>query len=305
MITLAAERLRLTINPAVGASIADFSILGPAKYAYPLMRRAMPGEVNPSAHSSFFMAPWCNRVAGGKLRFAGHEHTLRCNGSDGSAIHGDVRERPWRILDRSPGTARFEFDSRTADGVNFPFPFVVRARYELATTFLSIDLSVHNVGTSPMPAGCGHHPYFSRRLWSDDDELQLLCPVGARFPLAKGIPSGPAVRDALVDRLGVFQAAPREAIDTVFSGFTGSALLRWAASGVSMEIACSPNLGHLVFYTPTSEAGAPLPFVAVEPVSQVNNGINMMADGRGDTGTVILAPGEELQTTMKLTITLA
>ncbi len=314
LIQLTAERLRLSINRTVGASIADFSIQGPAKYAYPLMRRAAPDEANPSAHGSFFMAPWCNRLAGGKLRFDGHDHTLRCNGSDGSAMHGDVRDRPFALLDRTPNTARFEFDSRApaagggpaqAAAVNFPWPFVVRARYELHADGLTIDLSVQNAGDKPMPAGCGHHPYFMRRLWSERDVLQVHCPVRGRFPLTKGIPTGPAQPDDLTRRLATSRAAPDELIDTVFDGFGGTATLLWPGSCVRLDMTCSSNLGHLVFYTPVSDgpAAAPLPFIAVEPVSQVNNGFNLLAEGKTDTGTVVLAPGETLETTMRLNVT--
>ncbi|MFN0010688.1 MAG: aldose 1-epimerase [Phycisphaerales bacterium] len=306
LIQLTADRLRLSINPLVGASIADFSMQGPAKYAYPIMRRAAPKEVNPSAHGSFFMAPWCNRLAGGKLRFGGKEHQLRCNGSDGSAMHGDVRERPWALLDRTPNTARLEFDSRANPGVNFPWPFAVRARYELSATALDIDLAVHNLGDQPMPAGCGHHPYFMRRLWSERDVLQVHCPVRARFPLTKGIPSGPAAAEELTRRLGTMQAAPEELIDTVFDGFSGRAKLVWPGSGIALDITCSSNLGHLVFYTPVADGpgAAPLPFIAVEPVSQVNNGFNMMAEGTNDTGSIVLRPGEALETTMRLAVSM-
>lgn len=307
LIQLNADRLRLAINPQVGASIADFSIQGPAKYAYPIMRRAAPDESNPSAYGSFFMAPWCNRIAGGRLRFGGKEHALRCNGSDGSAQHGDVRDRPFALLDRTPHSARLEFDSRHSTqgaAVNFPWPFVVRARYELSPSALEIELAVHNVGDSPMPAGCGHHPYFMRRLWSEHDALNVRCPVRGRFPLAKGIPNGPAAPDDLARRLGTLQPAPEELIDAVFDGFTGHATLHWPASGVAVEFACSSNLGHLVFFTPVSDgpSASPLPFIAVEPSSQVNNGFNLMAEGKADTGSVVLGPGEALTTTMRLTV---
>jgi len=37
------------------------------------------------------------------------------------------------------------------------------------------------------------------------------------------------------------------------------------------------------------------PFFCVEPVSNRNDGINMLAKGHADTGVVVLAPGERLQ----------
>jgi aldose 1-epimerase len=36
------------------------------------------------------------------------------------------------------------------------------------------------------------------------------------------------------------------------------------------------------------------PFFCVEPVSNRNDGINMLAKGHADTGVVVLAPGERV-----------
>jgi aldose 1-epimerase len=303
LITMQNERLRLTVDTNLGAGITDFSVLGPAKFQHPLMRRAAPEETNPSALSSFLLAPWCNRVGGARFTFEGKEVVLRASGSDGSAMHGDVRSRRFAILDRSPYSARLEFDSRRAENVNWPWPFVVQVRYEVGAASVSVDLNVTNAGASPMPAGCGHHPYFPRRLWDDRDVLELRAPVAGRYPLVKALPTGPAQADELTKRLATRQAFPAESLDDVFGGFGGEAELRWPASGVSLTMKCSANFGHLVLYSPFVDAKRPSPlsFVAVEPVTQVNNALNISGAGGGagggvGGGTVVLQPGETLRT---------
>ncbi len=302
LITINNDRLRLSIVPALGAGIADFSVFGPGKFHYPIMRRAAQDETNPSALASFLLAPWCNRIAGAAFDFGGKKHTLRASGSDGSAMHGDVRARPWTILDRSPISARLRFDSREHEGVNWPWPFVSHVRYELSATALIIELSVTNAGDQSMPAGCGHHPYFSRRLWNDGDVLAVRAPVSGRYPLNKAIPVGPPAADALTKRLVTLQPWTEDALDDVFAGFDGKtgAELRWPASGVTLSVKSSAELGHLVLYSPHADpkTKGPMPFVALEPVSQVNNALNLSAGG----GTVVLQAGQTLSTRCEMTV---
>ena len=144
LITIESERLRLSIDPNVGAGIADFSVLGPGKYWYPIMRRSAPGETNPSSLGSFFMAPWVNRIAGAKFAFNGVERQLKPTTADGNAQHGDVRKRAWTILDRTPMSARLELDSKRCEGVNWPWSFLCQARYELSPATMELELSVKN-----------------------------------------------------------------------------------------------------------------------------------------------------------------
>lgn len=303
-ITIAAERLRVSIAPDLGAGLADFSIQGPAKFFYPLMRRAGHDETNPSALGSFFMAPWVNRIGGARFRFEGREITLRANGADGTAMHGDVRARPWTLLDRSPQTARLRFESTQHRDVNWPWPFACEARYELRPDALVIDLGVQNLGDRAMPAGCGHHPYFARRLWREDDVLHVKAGVRGQYPMKASLPTGPATPTELTAKLAAGTAWPDTPLDDVFGGLTSPAELRWSASRVTLRMAPSANLGHLVLFGPHAEAGkvSPLPFVAVEPQSQVNNALLLLEQGDQTQGTAVLQPGQWLRTSCQFEV---
>lgn len=302
-ITLAAGSLRATVLPELGGGIADFALIGPAKYPFPLMRRAAPGETNSSSLGSFFMAPWCNRIANAMFTFNGREHRLKPNSpaAGAPAQHGDVRARPFAIVSQTADAATIRFDSRSAQKVNWPWPFALDARYTLRPDALRIELAVTNLSSEPMPAGCGHHPYFPRRLWHDADEVQIRCPVGGRFALENGVPTGPATRESLGARLAALAPPPDEHIDTVFAGFNGStsageAEIRWTRSNVSLRIAASANMGHLVLYCPRADPATPstLPWIAVEPQTQVNGALNHPE--WKDAGTVVLPPGGVLET---------
>lgn len=301
VLTLAAGPLRLAITPDLGAGIADFSLLGPSNGYYPMMRRAAPGETNSSLLSSFMMAPWVNRIGGATFTFQGHEYRLVANTKDGMAQHGDVRKRPWRVESATPTQATLTFDSRDHADSNWPWAYGCRVRYAIDQRGFDIELDVSNHDSAPMPAGCGHHPYFARRLFNDLDRLHIQAPVAARYPLVKGCATAEPTPDRLTAYLAELRPVPETHVDDVFAGFTGSALLRWDASGVTLRMTASSNMSHLVVFAPHIEGRnqAPLPFIAVEPQTQVNDALNLAAKGYAGTGTVILAPGESLNTRVR------
>jgi aldose 1-epimerase len=307
-ITLQAGKLRLVIEPAIGAGISDFSIQGPANYFYPIMRRASAGETNASLLGSFIMAPWVNRIAHARFRFRGEEHVLRANTADGMAQHGDVRKRPWVVREATAITATLEYDSRGVADSNWPWAYTCRVVYELTSDELVIRLRVTNIDESPFPAGCGHHPYFVRRLWNDHDHLELQASVHGRYPLEHGCAVGPMAEDLLTRRFAELARVPDEHIDGVFGGFDGDApaVLRWPASGVTLRMSASSNMGHLVVFAPHSVPGvsSPVPSIAVEPQTQVNDALNLGHRGVGGTGSVTLEPGESLDTECTMRIEL-
>ncbi len=305
MITLSSGPLRLAIDPALGAGISDFSIMGPSKYAYSLMRRAMAGETSSSSLACFSMVPYSNRIAGAKFAFGGVTHTLRPTSAPGVTPvvcqHGDVRNRPWTILDRSPISARLGFRSRDFGDVNFPMAFSSVVRYELRDDRLLIDLSVTNDDEQPMPAGCGLHPYFARRLWRDDDVVTFRAPCATRYPLKDGLPTGAPGPDQLVDHLREDRPLPGAHVDALLGGFSGECRIAWPASRVGLTMKCSPNLGHLVFFVPHGEGG-PLPYFAVEPVTNANDGFNLLEAGHPGTGVEVLGPGATLTACYSLAV---
>ncbi len=314
VLTLSTDLLRLSIAPHLGAGIADFSLKGPSGFFFPLMRRAAPDETNSSLLSSFFMLPWVNRIRAGRFTFNGRDHVLRTNTADGMAQHGDVRKRPWTVLSHSALAATLTFDSRDFSDTNWPWAFSSQAVYTLAPTptggTLRVDLSIRNLDTSPFPTGVGHHPYFSRRLWDDADDLHLSMPVAARYPLKDGCAIAAAAPDDLTRRLRVLGSIPDEHIDAVFAGEPGAlassnantAVLHWPSSAVQLRIRASANLSHWILYTPHARPEdarhpSPLAFVAVEPQSQVNDAINLESKmGVRGTGTVVLGAQEEMVT---------
>ena len=142
-----------------------------------------------------------------------------------------------------------------------------------------------------MPAGIGWHPYFPRAadttltarvagLWLTDADV---------LPVAHVTP--PPDRDP-----GRGLAVDRVALDNVFTGWDGQAMIAWPERGVRLQMAASPPVRSLVVYTPPA-----CPFFCAEPVSHATDAFNLAATGRTDTGMLTVPPGETVQASLTLT----
>ncbi len=301
-IILELDRLRLTLNPRVGASVVSLMIRDDDQRWTPVFRTMPKDSDSASDAGSFAMLPWTNRIKDARFAFNGQTHTLRPNASDSTAIHGFARDLPWTIADRSPITARFVFDSRplSKDTINYPFNFGAVVRFEIRPQGVEIDLSLTNLDDRPIPVGCGHHPYIHRHLFSDADNLHVKLDVAGRYPTNGCIPIGEPETDAICTSLANGDPIANPGLDDVFSGFGGVAVFDWAASNVRMTMRCTDNLNHVVIYTPRLDDGSADEFVCVEPTTMVNDGFNRHAEGSTSTGVIILNPNETLRTRMTL-----
>jgi aldose 1-epimerase len=292
-IVLESERLRVEVLPALGAGLSDFSVRGPGGAWSPLMRRAVSRPAHWNDLACYLLAPWSNRIAGAAFTFGGTRRVLRANWPDGTAIHGDVGAREWRVVDRSPESACLRVEAREAAGRNWPWAYAADVRYEVRGGIFRAALGVTNLDESPMPAGLGFHPYFAKVLWSVRDDVRVRVPNAGRYPATGMIPTGPAVMEEASRRLAAGGPLGDLELDDVFAGFTGGAEIEWPSSGVTAAWRCSPEAGHAVVYTPV-HAGSPGAHFCLEPVTMVNDGFNRMARGQAGTGVRVLGPGERL-----------
>lgn len=287
------QRLRLRVLPELGAGVAEFSLRSPAGAWQPLWRRAPepPSWFNDLA--CYLLAPWSNRIAAGRFTFAGRTIQLRPDWPDGTAIHGVVKDRAWRILDRSPDSARLAFESAHHADLTWPWPFDSTVRYELDERTLEIELAITNRADAPMPAGLGFHPFFLRKLWDDGDQVSVRAVLAGRYPAEGMIPTGPARADGVTRHLAAgLPLAPLD-LDDVFEGFDPRTTVTWPASGIRATFTVSPCLARTVIYSPNAKD-----HFCLEPVSMVNNGFN--AARPENAGVRVLGPGETLAATVAI-----
>ena len=241
------------------------------------------------------MIPYSNRIENGRFTFAGQTYQL-ANGAS-HAIHGDTRKRVWRVSESTETRLSCSFESSEYEAVNWPWPFAATVTYELdAMTFCS-EITLWNRGETPMPAGFGWHPYFMRSLTRPDEPVNLQMQVTHAYPDANGnrIPSGPAQPlTPLQDFSQGKRLEPDTPLDTCFYGYDGKGRIAWPESGVALDFDCSPACKHLILYNP------PQPYFAAEPVTNANNGVNLLAAADGTSGVVVLEPSEWASAYFKL-----
>ncbi len=293
-IQLENAHLRATIDPNQGTSLRSFQVHRNNTWL-PLMPEIDEPGCDLAA-ASFLMVPYSNRIADGSFTFAGECHQLQ-NGEQ-HAIHGDVRKRAWHVEEQQPHRLICSFSSAEYNDINWPWPFAVRAEYELTEHTLQQRLTLSNRADRSMPAGCGWHPFFNRTLTQDGEPAHLHFQVQSAYPdgYDNRIPSGPTQALALhQDFTGESPLAPDNFLDTCFYGYDGQGHIAWPKSGVRLRFACSNVCSHLILYNPAQK-----PYFAVEPVTNANDGVNLYARGNQTSGIAVLEPGQSLNAEFSL-----
>jgi aldose 1-epimerase len=297
LLTLRAGAVALDIVPEIGGALAGLRLAWPTA--------AHPGAIEPLRRmpdaalaardvrqaGSFALLPYSNRMRECTLHFAGKRYRLAPNfGSHRHAIHGNGWQRAWDV-ESSDGTnavLRLVHRATGNQTAEWPFAFDARQIFAAFDGGFSQTLEIANTGSGPMPAGIGLHPYFPRAagtrvvaatagVWRNDEAMMpiSLDPVPPAWNMAEG---------KLVAALS---------LDNCFAGWNGQARIEWPEWDLALDITADPVFGHLVVYVPPGK-----PFFCLEPVSNRNDGLNMLAKGRDDTGTVVLDPGETLKGTV-------
>jgi aldose 1-epimerase len=169
----------------LGASLRELSFRG-----QPLIAGYEADEV-PPAGAGALLAPWPNRIDGGRYGFDGAEFQLALTEpARGNAIHGLTRWTAWAPVTHAPSAVVLRSAPHAYQG--YPFCVEIDAEYRLeADTGLHVGITARNRGRRPAPYGTGSHPYLTVRTPSVDD-CQLTLPAAAWLPMdGRGIPSGP------------------------------------------------------------------------------------------------------------------
>lgn len=144
----------------------------------------------PPAGRGQLLAPWPNRIDGGRYAFGGESFQLDLSEpARGTAIHGLTRWANWRVTSLAADAAELALDLLGHPG--YPFNLELRAGYRLIPDAgLEVTLTAHNPGSRTAPFGTGSHPYL---LAGPDgvDDWQLQLPATCWQPCDdRGIPAG-------------------------------------------------------------------------------------------------------------------
>jgi aldose 1-epimerase len=275
------------ILPGTGASIAFGRVRKNSTWIDVLRPTTEADYGNSSNCSSFIMLPWCNRIKDGLLRFGGHEYQLRTAKDDGTARHGDVRGRAWRIDEADESYIRMSIRSDDYPDMNWPFKFSAAAVYTLDDDRFNWTLTLKNEDTRPMPAGFGYHPYFVRPQ-DNVPILQITCEK--QFKLDKYLAVGSPV--PLMSALDFRQTRPLgdgEFNDLLTARWNKiAALIVYPLHGIGLAMYADHLFEHILLFTPFGK-----PFFAVEPMTNASDGFNLYENGIPGSGVFVLHPEEE------------
>ncbi|MET9609303.1 gluconokinase, GntK/IdnK-type [Streptomyces sp. NPDC006512] len=238
------------------------------------------------------LAPWPNRVGGGRYRFGGQSLRLPLTEPEnGNAIHGLLRWVPWRLLARSEegvtlGTTLFPQPG-------YPYRLEVSAEYRLGPEGLETTVIATNTGDAPAPYGVGQHPYLT--VGTDAVDTALLT-VPARLRLrtdGQGLPTGEEPVDGTAYDFRAARPIGEERLDTAYTGLdrdpAGHCAVRLAhpSGRHGVDVRLIEGVRYVQVYTgdTLAEPGRRRRGVAIEPMS-------CPADAfRSGTALTVLEPG--------------
>ncbi len=286
-LTLKNDKLVCDINPGQGACIA-----GLWHNHIPVLR-STPGAQLQSVRecASYPLVPYSNRQAFAQFRWQGQQFSLAKNfDPEPHAIHGVGWQRPWQLAphasspDMTTSTVTLTLE-HTPDG-SWPFAFSASQTISLHEDALELRMAVTNRASVAAPAGLGWHPYFAKHA-SD----HLTFEAQGRWEMdADKLPT------RRLPNPGLRQDCAALSVDHCFDGWGGKAVLRNAR----FVLTITSDLTCLVVFTRPERDN-----IAIEPVSHVNNALNLVADGVATAqalGVRLLEPGETFAAHMRIAI---
>jgi aldose 1-epimerase len=129
------------------------------------------GEPSPAGRGQV-LAPWPNRLDGGRYTFGGREGSAAIDEPElGNAIHGLVRWLPWGLRSRTEEAVALDCVLHPQPA--YPWRLELGLEYRLGPDGLAISVRATNASAEPAPFGIGFHPYLSLGIPVDDVRLTI------------------------------------------------------------------------------------------------------------------------------------
>ncbi|WP_338483323.1 aldose 1-epimerase [Pseudomonas trivialis] len=255
MIELEDHLTRLTLSPAVGGSIVNWTVRATGQ---PLLRHSDEHAITtglPGKLGCYPLAPWSNRIAEGGFDNPEGWLALQPNSlTEPLPIHGSAWQQAWQVV------------SRTADEVvlavvcETPFAYRAEQRFRLSDGELSIALRVTHLAAEPAWHGLGLHPYLPRRPGTrlQAKASQVWMSDASKLPTALAqIPQAWDFRQ--------LKGLPEEPVDNGFCQWDGYCRIEQPELGYALECQAT-GADYFLLYCP-----AGLEFFCIEPVSHPVN----------------------------------
>lgn len=278
MIRLSAGDWATDVLPDLGGSIGRLDWRGQAVF-----RAASEAASDPLESGCFPLVPYANRIDHGRFQWGGREIDVGPTpGFEPHALHGRGWREAWTVLEQDEACVRIGL--RVAAG-RWPWAWSAEQRISLDQEGLSIDVSLTNESSAPMPGGLGLHPYFATRpghrirLFASSVWVGETLIPDRLVPVLEGLDWGAGIARGDVPF-----------VDNAYEGWSGIAQIASADRTVTLASAAS----RLHVYAPVGE-----PFICLEPVTHRPNALNAP---KGEvSGLSMIAPGETIFTGLSVT----
>lgn len=228
----------------------------------------------------FPLVPFGNRVEFNSFSVGQDVFRFKPNSSDPLYVHGDGWLEDWTITDSNAQS--IELSLRHPANDKTPYEYLARQRISVSAGCLSMELSVQNKATKPMPFGLGFHPFFVRT-----EAVTVKAAVQTFWTERQGHLPGPTAAIPADINLADGTTLPARFINNAFSGWDGRAEIIWPELGISADLEATPNNDVIMFYTPADRRD----FFCLEPMTHLPNGHHLADFG----GLVLLEHGQHLQ----------
>jgi aldose 1-epimerase len=288
---------------------ATVTQLGAGLRALHYLGRPVIGEygpdVLPPGASGQLLAPWPNRVDGGRYSINGTRYQLDLSEpANLNAIHGLTRWDGWEAAALTSEAVLLRHVLLGRQG--YPFCLDIEAEYRLAAgSGLRVSVTARNAGSTPAPYGTGSHPYLATGTPAIDD-CELMLPGGLWLPAdERGIPSGP-VEDVAGTPYDFRESRPIAAtrLDHALTGLArdadGRAWARLTGGGTQVALWAGPGYQWLqVFTGDTLDPAHRRRALAVEPMTCPPNAFASGVD------LLLLEPGDSVTHTWGIQVSVA
>ena len=232
------------------------------------------------------LCPFPGRISKGSYQFEGEKYELDQNDlAADNAIHGLVYDKQFRMVDSRIHTdlAWVSFGCKFEGSSGYPFKFYIENKYLLENSSLTIETTIRNTDTQPIPMAHGWHAYFN--LEKPINELFLDLPAEKYLELNDSmIPTG-NVRSmkresSQIDKLELddcFVLADKDGISKTLLKSEQSILEVWQEQG-------DEGYNYLVVYTPSDRRS-----IAIEPMTCSPDAFNT------GHGLIVLQPDTEMK----------
>ena len=272
MIELKDDLTHLSLNPAVGGSLVNWTVRASG---HPLLRPNDPRSELPGKLGCYPLVPWSNRIANGGVETPDGWLALTPNSpKDPFPIHGSAWQQPWHVVSQTAQEVVLELRCET------PFAYRAEQRIRLSNGELSIALRVTHLAEKAAWHGLGLHPYFPRR---PDTRLQA---SAAQVWLSDGtkLPTGLAAVPPEWD-FRVLSELPESLVDNGFCQWDGHCRIEQPELGYTLECQAT-GADYFLLYCPPG-----LGFFCIEPVSHPVNAHHLP----GRPGLKLLEQGQSTQ----------